>query len=170
MAGTAPPVEAVDASRIRAVSSWDVRPWRTCAQPPEYAVQNAPVIDASLAAHFGRKKRFNHRPFEIRQIKARHHCLQSLQTVNHKPLKSKTILWVCDLGRADKGPSGACSPWSSRCARRMMTSPCPVHLFRSAGFTPSGDVAPQKAVVRIGVNRDFAKARAGMPRRNDDSR
>ena len=101
MPGVTPPVEAVHASRIRAVSSWNVRPWRTCAQSPEYAVQNAPVIDASLAAHFGRKKRFNHRPFEIRQIKARHHSLQSLKKVNRKPLKSKTILWVCDLDRSN---------------------------------------------------------------------
>ncbi|WP_425516798.1 hypothetical protein, partial [Rhizobium tropici] len=55
--------------------------------------------NARLATNLGRQERLNYRPFEIRQIKARHHYLQPSEIVNHKLLKSKTILWVCDLGR-----------------------------------------------------------------------
>ncbi len=69
-----PSVEAIYTGRIRTISSWNVCPWRTCYQPPEYTVQNTSIVNPSLTTHFGRKKRFNHRPFEICSIKTRHHC------------------------------------------------------------------------------------------------
>ena len=42
------------------------------AQPPEDAVQNTTVIDPRHAAHLCRQKWLDHRPLEIRQIKASH--------------------------------------------------------------------------------------------------
>ncbi|AIK41984.1 Uncharacterised protein [Brucella anthropi] len=60
----------------------------TCSQMPENTVRNVLFIDMRFAAHCGRKKWFNHRPFEISSIKARFHCLQSLETVKRNILYS----------------------------------------------------------------------------------
>jgi hypothetical protein len=63
--GMTPSVEAIYTGRMRTASGWNVCPGRTCSQPPEYTVQNTPVVNAGLTTHFVRKKRFNHGPFEI---------------------------------------------------------------------------------------------------------
>ena len=69
----APTIEAVVARRIRAVSLRQVAPRRAGAQHPENAAQHPPVVNARHAARLVRKKRFDDRPFEVRQIVASAH-------------------------------------------------------------------------------------------------
>lgn len=49
---------------------------RPGAQAPQDAVQNALLVLARNAANFRRQKWFDHRPLEIRRVKARHLNLQ----------------------------------------------------------------------------------------------
>jgi hypothetical protein len=85
----APPVEAIYAGGIGTISSRDIRPGRPRSQSPEDTIQHPPIINPRLAAHLRWKKRFNHRPFEIRQIKASHHCLQINGSSESQSIKNK---------------------------------------------------------------------------------
>src|ERR1700742_5359116 len=62
---------------MRAIALRDVRPRRSRAQPPEYPVQNPPVIDTRHPARLVRQQRLYHRPLEVRQIETSHPNLQS---------------------------------------------------------------------------------------------
>jgi hypothetical protein len=76
MTRLAPPVETVDAGRVRAITRRDVGSGRPGVQAPEDAVQNEPVIELLTPPHLRRQKRFDHQPLEIRQVKPRHLNLQ----------------------------------------------------------------------------------------------
>ena len=69
----APADEAVVTGDIGAIAFRKIAPRRTGAQHPEDAVQNPPVVNTRHAARFVRKKRFDDRPFEVRQIVAPAH-------------------------------------------------------------------------------------------------
>src|ERR1700709_2118432 len=86
MTSFTPSVEAVHTGRVRPVARRNVRPRRTGSQPPEYPVQNPPVINPGHSANLRRQQRLNHRPLEIRQIKACHQLLPSEETLNQSLL------------------------------------------------------------------------------------
>ena len=66
----APADEPVVASRRGAVALGYLGPWRACSEPPENAVQHAPVINAGNAARLVWQKRLDNRPFPVRQFVA----------------------------------------------------------------------------------------------------
>ena len=66
--GLAPVDEAIVAGRVWAVAFRQVAPRCTRTQDPENAVQHPPVVNTWNTARLVRKKRFDDRPFEARQI------------------------------------------------------------------------------------------------------
>ena len=64
----APANEAIVAGRVRTVAFRQVAPRRTRTQHPENPAQHPPVVNARNATRLVRKKRFDDRPFEVRQV------------------------------------------------------------------------------------------------------
>ena len=66
--GLGPAVEAIVASRIRSIAFRQIAPRRARAQHPENAAQDATVVNTRNATWLVRKKRFNDRPFKVREV------------------------------------------------------------------------------------------------------
>jgi hypothetical protein len=64
-ARTSPPHEPVVASRVGAISLWQIPPRRSRPQYPEDAVQNPPIIDARDALRLTGQDRFDETPLGV---------------------------------------------------------------------------------------------------------
>ena len=67
-----PADEAIVAGRVRAVALWDIGPRRAAAQPPEYAVEDTPVINPLHAARLLRQQRRDDLPLGVSEFVACH--------------------------------------------------------------------------------------------------
>jgi hypothetical protein len=63
-----PPNEPIVAGRGRAISLWNISPWRACAQPPINAVQHFAVLGARFASRPIGQQRRDNRPLKISQF------------------------------------------------------------------------------------------------------
>src|SRR5690606_26123803 len=106
MSRPAPPVEAVDAGRVRAVARRNVGPGCARTQPPEDTIQHPSIINARHPANLRRQQRLDHRPLEIRQIKTSHHKPPCWRSVNQSARKKG----IPFMGTSPRGRTLAASP------------------------------------------------------------
>lgn len=69
-AGSPPSHEPVVAGGVRTIALRHIRPGTACAETPENTVDDPPIVHPRHAPALVGQQRLNHRPLEIRQIKA----------------------------------------------------------------------------------------------------
>ncbi len=107
-----------------------VRPRRAGTEPPKNAIDDPPIVNARHAARVCRQVRLDLRKLFVRPPKLIpiHRCFLS-EAVNHKPLITRTILWVQTLMLL----KNVDEPGAAQTAIVLQRGPCPRHLARAGG-------------------------------------